>query len=82
VLDLDTIEQRAREAISFGDGLEDGGMHQTARRLRLIARDVLELVPALKDERSGRMAMQANYKRCLDVLGQRADRGIEQAARE
>lgn len=80
--DLATIERRATELIAFTDGLDDAGMHESARRSRLVARDVLELTEALRAERSGREAAQASYQRCLDLLGERADRAVSEAVDE
>lgn len=82
MLDLDACERRARELITFADGLEDGGMTDTARRSRAVARETLELVDAVRSERSARQAAQASYKRCLDLIGARADRDVSEAVNE
>lgn len=82
MLDVDACEGRAHELISFTEGLDEAGMHDTARRSRVVARDVLDLVVELRSERSGRVAMQANYKRCLDVLANRAGEQLSRAVSE
>lgn len=72
MLDLDACGERSRELVTFADGLDDAGMHDSARRLRLASYDVAELISWLRAERSARVAMQAKYQRCLDVLTLRA----------
>jgi hypothetical protein len=72
MVDLDVVVVRAREFQTFADGLDESGMHDSARRLRLAVYDVYELVDELLSERSARVAMQANYERALDVLSVRA----------
>ena len=66
-LELGAAEQRARELWAWADGYEDTN-EQHARRCRMVARDVLELIPELEAERSGRRAMQENYQRALAVM--------------
>jgi len=66
-LELAAVEQRARELWAWADGYEDTN-EQHARRCRMVARDVLELLPELESERSARVAMQANYHRALAVM--------------
>jgi hypothetical protein len=38
------IEQRALLLIAFADGFEESGLTMTARRMRVVARDVLYLL--------------------------------------
>ena len=76
---LDEARERARALISFADGLADSGVKglvETASRSRMVARDVLELADLVDAERSARVAAQANYARCLDVLARRAGEAI------
>jgi HEPN domain-containing protein len=81
VVDLDACAARAHELTTFANGLDDAGMHDSARRLRLSSYDVVELVEELRAEQSGRRAMQANYERALDVLTTRACETCLRAAR-
>jgi hypothetical protein len=76
MFDLAAAADRARALIAFTDGLEEAGLGETARRSRVVACDVLELVEALAAERSARKAAQENYQRCLIVLGRRADEAL------
>jgi hypothetical protein len=72
VVDLDACAARAREFVTFADGLDESGMHDSARRLRLATYDLNDLVDELRAERSARVAMQENYERALEVLSVRA----------
>ena len=38
------MRERATLAMVYADGLEEAGMEQAARRLRVVAQDVLDLV--------------------------------------
>lgn len=40
---LEDVAQRARLLIAFADGQEEAGFVMTARRMRVVARDALEL---------------------------------------
>jgi hypothetical protein len=80
MLDLAAAADRARALIAFTDGLEEPGLGETARRSRVVARDVLELAEALASERSARRASQADYKRCLDVLANAAGGALVEAS--
>jgi hypothetical protein len=73
MFDLDTAVARAHELIAFCDGLEDAGQADTARRSRMVARDLIEIAEQLRAERSACSAAQANYERCLNILGRQAD---------
>lgn len=64
------ITQRARELWAWADGYEDTN-EAHARRCRLVARDVLDLVRAYEAEQHARVAMQANYERALAVISSR-----------
>jgi hypothetical protein len=79
--DLDAAANQARDLITFADGLEDVGLIDTARRSRVVARDLLEIVDQLRDERSARQAAQKSYERCLNVIGKRADEAMVEALR-
>lgn len=68
--DLDDLRRRIAELRAWADGYEE--VNETAaRRLRSFLDDVGELVDAYRGEASGRRAMQANYQRCLVVIGSR-----------
>ena len=62
---------RAAELQVFAAGLDDGGHPETARRLRLAARDILDLVKALEAERSARRSIQEQRDTALVLLGKR-----------
>jgi hypothetical protein len=79
--DLDAAVVRARDLIGFADGLEDGGQVDTARRIRVVASDLIEVAEQLRDERSARQAAEASYKRALNVIGKRADEALTEALR-
>lgn len=64
---LPEAEQRARELWAWADGYQDTNEGH-ARRCRVVARDVLELIAELDAERSARVAMQENYRRALAVI--------------
>lgn len=70
MLDVDGARQRAAGLFAFADGFEasDG---DGARRCRMVARDVGELIEAYEAERSARDAFQANYERALAVMQSR-----------
>jgi hypothetical protein len=79
-LGADGRKERALNMIQFADGLAEFGYPgDLPSRLRVIADDVLELVEELAATASALTACQANYDRCLNVLGQRA---YDAAARE
>lgn len=46
---LDEIEQRALLLIAFADGQEEAGFVVSARRMRTVARDTVELVQRVRD---------------------------------
>jgi hypothetical protein len=54
----DEIVTRARDFITFCDGLEQSGLAETARRGRVVARDVLDLANELGSTRSALDAMR------------------------
>jgi hypothetical protein len=60
---------RARELVVFCDGAEEAGLVGYARRARVVARDVLELVVALEGERSARVAMQEARDQLQEIVG-------------
>lgn len=56
--------QRARELVTFADGV--GEIYpELARRSRLVANDLLEIVDALTAERHARLTMQLDRDRLL-----------------
>ena len=65
--------ERARALMDFAGGLEDAGHAETARRCRMVGRDVLELLPKLAEERSARLAMQLARNRLQDIVDKRGD---------
>jgi hypothetical protein len=65
-------EQRARELIEFCAGLDEAGLHEVARRSRMVARDVLDLADGLAAERSARVAIQEQRDRLVEFIGKRA----------
>jgi hypothetical protein len=69
-VDVDEVRGRARDLWAWADGYEETNEGH-ARRCRMVARDVLDLLDAYEDERSGRVAMQSNYQRCLDLIQSR-----------
>jgi hypothetical protein len=69
--DLEAIATRARELWAWADGYEETNAEH-ARRCRLVARDVGELIDAYQAEASGRRAMQANYERAMGIMSSRA----------
>src|SRR5262249_33425553 len=71
----------AHEAIEFASGLDEAGLREIGRHHRMLARELADTVGELRAERSARRAMQENYQRCLDVLGQRADERLRAASR-
>jgi hypothetical protein len=71
VIELDAIVARARDLLTFADGLEEAGLPEIARRSRMVARDVLELAEELTAERSARRSSQENYERARDVIARR-----------
>jgi hypothetical protein len=79
IFDLDAAVARAHELIAFADGLEDAGLIDTAHRSRVVARDLTEIADQLRAERSARSAAQANYERCLNILGRQADDALRRA---
>jgi hypothetical protein len=81
-VDLDAAVARARDLIEFANGLDEAGLSETARRSRVVARDLLELVDELRAERSARRAAQTNYDRALAVIGRRGygERDVEPVA--
>lgn len=66
---------RAEALIHFADGLEEAGEAVFAARVRLVARDVLELVPMLEAERSARRAVQDRADRLQATACAEANRG-------
>ena len=42
------MEQRARLLVAFADGFEESGLTMTARRMRVVARDLVELVGVVR----------------------------------
>jgi hypothetical protein len=70
--DIAAAVTRARELIVFANGLEDAGHAETARRSRMVARDLLEACDELAAERSARVAIQAARDRCLAILARQA----------
>jgi hypothetical protein len=70
--------QRARDLITFADGLEEGGFPDYASRARATARDALELAEQLEAARSMNDALHADRDRLRNLLAQ----GSEDIARE
>jgi hypothetical protein len=66
-------KERARELIVFCDGLDEAGLHELARRSRVVARDLLEALTELEGERSARRAIQEQRDNAVNLLGKRAD---------
>jgi hypothetical protein len=60
--------RRARELLTFADGVEEAGLVRFAQKSRVVARDALDLAEQLSAERSARVAMQAARDRCLALL--------------
>jgi hypothetical protein len=69
--DIAEAVERARQLVEFSHGLADGGHPETARRCRVVARELIEIAAELELERSHRMAMQAARDRLLEVLERR-----------
>jgi hypothetical protein len=69
-VDLADAETQARELIAWADGYEETN-EANARRVRAFCRNTLDLIDELQAERGARVAMQGNYRRCLDVLSSR-----------
>lgn len=70
-VNAEAITTRARDLWSWADGYEETNATRAAA-CRVVARDVLDLIEAYEAEQSGRVAMQANYQRCLDLISSRA----------
>jgi hypothetical protein len=68
--------ERARDFVSFCDGLEQAGLDEYARRGRVVADDLLQALQALDAERSARRAIQERAERLEELL---LARGSEQA---
>jgi len=71
VLDVDGAIARARELISFADGLDDAGYHETARRSRIVARDCLEIADAFISTHHAFLTAKARHAFCLDLIVER-----------
>lgn len=72
--------RRAQDAIVFSRGLEEAGLAEAARQLRLLARDVLELSEALAAEQSVRRAIEARRDELLAIVGKAAYRACVEAS--
>ena len=68
-------EQRARDLLTFCDGLDEGGLPLDARKARAVARDALELAEQLAAARSMNDALQGERDRLRDLLTSRASIG-------
>ena len=55
---LDNVEHDARELIVFANAIEETGFRELAQRSRCAADDILQLVIALRGERSVRVSIQ------------------------
>lgn len=65
-------EQRARELVTFCDGMEDCGFETFARRGRVVADDLLRALERLRSEHAARVKIQEDHERALQLLGNRA----------
>jgi hypothetical protein len=63
---------RARDLITFADGIQTAGLTDYAQRARAVAHDVLELHEQLQAERSTRTALQQRCDAQQQLLGQAA----------
>ena len=72
--------RRAHDALAAGDVLEEIGLPEFGARLRVLARDVLELAEELAAERSARRALQDGRDAAVAVLARQAA-NVEEAAR-
>jgi hypothetical protein len=79
--EIPRIAERARELITFADGLSEAGFDEIGRRARVVARDALEAVDALAAERSARRALQDRCERLQAIIGQKAYGACVQATR-
>jgi len=76
---LDDARQRARDALAAGDVLEEIGLPEFGGRLRVLARDVLELAEQLEAERSARRTIQADRDDAVAILARQADAALAAA---
>jgi hypothetical protein len=70
--DMLAADERACELIVWCEALTDAGLAETARRSRVVARDVLDLADALAAERSAREALQDRCERLQAIIGKKA----------
>lgn len=72
--------QRAARLIEYADGLEEGGYDgPVCGRIRVVARDVLDLAEQLIATESAYLVLKARYEDCLTIIGKAA---YEEATRE
>jgi len=65
-------EQRAREFVTFCDGMEACGFETFARRGRVVADDLLRALERLRSEHAARVKIREDHERALQLLGNRA----------
>jgi hypothetical protein len=61
---VDTLDLTA-----FANGLEEAGLTETARRVRLAAYDIQNLTQQLTAERSARIALQNRCETQQEIIG-------------
>lgn len=67
-LTLDRIERDAHDLILFADGAEEAGLVAYAQRARCLARDTLQIIGELRDERRLRIVMQDQRDRARELM--------------
>jgi hypothetical protein len=72
------VGKRARELITFCDGIADAGFEGLVRRSRAVARDALVLAAELETERTARQKIQADRDRLLTMLADKAGRALKE----
>jgi hypothetical protein len=76
VRDTAEARERALRFTAFVDGVEEGGLHEYARRGRLLVRDLLDALDALDAERSARVSLQERVERQDAILARHAGEGL------
>jgi hypothetical protein len=66
----------APDTIAFADGLEEAGLTETARRVRLLSHDIQTLIQQLTAERSARIALQKRCEIQQEILGKSLYRSV------
>ena len=69
---IERVAERASALVPFADGLADAGLLDTARRVRIAACDLAEIVDALRAERAARTEIQVARDNCVEFLGRHA----------